>query len=193
MPAGAEHGPPSDIADESLAEAGRARIGWAERGMPVLRLLTERYAGERPFAGLTVAACLHVTAETAGLVGALRAGGARVFLAASNPLSTQDDVAAALADTVTPGQEASAAATSSWVDSGLDAARWTRAPADLRTFTRTAVSAVTCRQAATARPSSGRLAANDSRMRPRTGMVRSAQPIRAWPAAARPGSATSEP
>ena len=98
MPAGAEYGPPSDIADESLAEAGRARIGWAERGMPVLRLLTERYAGEQPFAGLTVAACLHVTAETAGLVGALRAGGARVFLAASNPLSTQDDVAAALAD-----------------------------------------------------------------------------------------------
>src|SRR5690242_19822 len=98
MPAGAEYSPPSDIADESLAEAGRARIGWAERGMPVLRLLTERYAGEQPFAGLTVAACLHVTAETAGLVGALRAGGARVFLAASNPLSTQDDVAAALVD-----------------------------------------------------------------------------------------------
>jgi adenosylhomocysteinase len=89
--------PPSDIADQGLAEAGRARIGWAQRGMPVLRLLTERYAGEQPFAGLTVAACLHVTAETAGLVGALRAGGARVFLAASNPLSTQNDVAAALA------------------------------------------------------------------------------------------------
>jgi adenosylhomocysteinase len=98
MPADAEYGPPSEIADEGLAEAGQARIGWAERGMPVLRLLTERYAGEQPFAGLTVAACLHVTAETAGLVGALRAGGARVFLAASNPLSTQDDVAAALAD-----------------------------------------------------------------------------------------------
>jgi adenosylhomocysteinase len=91
-------GPPSDIADAGLAEAGRARIGWAQRGMPVLRLITERYAGEQPFAGLTVAACLHVTAETAGLVGALRTGGARVFLAASNPLSTQDDVAAALAD-----------------------------------------------------------------------------------------------
>jgi len=91
-------GPPSDIADPGLAEAGRARIGWAQRGMPVLRLITERYAGEQPFAGLTVAACLHVTAETAGLVGALRAGGARVFLAASNPLSTQDDVAAALAE-----------------------------------------------------------------------------------------------
>src|SRR5262245_48055035 len=97
MPA-ADHCPPSDIADPALAEAGRARIGWAQRGMPVLRLITERYAGEQPFTGLTVAACLHVTAETAGLVGALRAGGARVFLAASNPLSTQDDVAAALAD-----------------------------------------------------------------------------------------------
>jgi adenosylhomocysteinase len=89
--------PPNDIADDGLAEAGRARIDWARRGMPVLRLITDRYADERPFTGLTVAACLHVTAETAGLVGALRAGGARVFLAASNPLSTQDDVAAALA------------------------------------------------------------------------------------------------
>jgi adenosylhomocysteinase len=98
MPPDAQPGPPSDIADPGLADAGRARIGWAQRGMPVLRLITERYTGEQPFAGLTVAACLHVTAETAGLVGALRAGGARVFLAASNPLSTQDDVAAALAD-----------------------------------------------------------------------------------------------
>ena len=62
MAPGAEQAPPSDIADEGLAEAGRARIGWAQRGMPVLRLLTERYAGERPFAGLSVAACLHVTA-----------------------------------------------------------------------------------------------------------------------------------
>jgi adenosylhomocysteinase len=90
-------GLPSDIADESLAEAGRARIDWARHGMPVLRLITERFAAERPFAGLTVAACLHVTPETAGLVGALQSGGARVFLAASNPLSTQDDIAAALA------------------------------------------------------------------------------------------------
>jgi adenosylhomocysteinase len=101
MPPDAQPGPPSDIADAGLAEAGRTRIGWAQRGMPVLRLITERYTGEQPFAGLTVACCLHVTAETAGLVGALRAGGARVFLAASNPLSTQDDVAAALADTGT--------------------------------------------------------------------------------------------
>jgi adenosylhomocysteinase len=97
MSAVTDPGPPSDIADEGLAEAGRARIDWARRGMPVLRLITDRYADERPFTGLTVAACLHVTAETAGLVGALRAGGAQVFLAASNPLSTQDDVAAALA------------------------------------------------------------------------------------------------
>src|SRR5262245_11093515 len=65
--------------------------------MPVLRLITERFAAERPFSGLTVAACLHVTAETAGLVHALNAGGARVRRAASNPLSTQDDVAAAVA------------------------------------------------------------------------------------------------
>jgi adenosylhomocysteinase len=89
--------PVSDIADPGLSEPGRARIEWAQRGMPVLRLLTARFGQARPFAGLTVAACLHVTAETAGLVTVLRAGGARVFLAASNPLSTQDDVAAALA------------------------------------------------------------------------------------------------
>ena len=89
--------PLSDITDPGLAEAGRARIEWAQRGMPVLRLISGRFAAARPFTGLAVAACLHVTAETAGLVNALRAGGARVFLAASNPLSTQDDVAAALA------------------------------------------------------------------------------------------------
>lgn len=90
-------GPPSDIAAAGLADAGRTRIDWAQRSMPVLRLITDRFASERPFAGLVVAACLHVTAETAALVEALRAGGASVFLAASNPLSTQDDVAAALA------------------------------------------------------------------------------------------------
>lgn len=95
--AGDAGSPLSDITDPALAEAGRARIDWAQRGMPVLRLIAERFAAQRPFAGLTIAACLHVTAETAGLVNALRAGGARVFLAASNPLSTQDDVAAALA------------------------------------------------------------------------------------------------
>jgi adenosylhomocysteinase len=88
--------PASDIADHRLADAGLARIGWARRAMPVLRLIGERFAAEQPLGGLTIAACLHVTAETAVLVHALRAGGARVFLAASNPLSTQDDIAAAL-------------------------------------------------------------------------------------------------
>ncbi|HWG60123.1 MAG TPA: adenosylhomocysteinase [Streptosporangiaceae bacterium] len=87
----------SDIADPGLAEGGLARIGWAAQSMPVLRGIAERFARDRPLAGLTVAACVHVTAETAVLVDALRAGGARVFLAASNPLSTQDDIAAALA------------------------------------------------------------------------------------------------
>jgi adenosylhomocysteinase len=87
----------SDIADAGLAGAGLARIGWAGRGMPVLRLIAERFAAAQPLRGLAIAACLHVTAETAVLVNTLRAGGARVFLAASNPLSTQDDVAAALA------------------------------------------------------------------------------------------------
>jgi adenosylhomocysteinase len=90
-------GPRSDIADPWLAAAGLARIGWAERAMPALGLIRARFEAERPFAGLAVAACLHVTAETAGLVNVLRAGGAQVHLAASNPLSTQDDVAAALA------------------------------------------------------------------------------------------------
>ena len=89
-------GQAGDIADAGLASAGLARIGWAERSMPVLRGITARFAAGRPLDGLRVAACLHVTAETAVLVGALRAGGAQVFLAASNPLSTQDDIAAAL-------------------------------------------------------------------------------------------------
>src|SRR5215469_12049554 len=87
----------SDIADPSLGEAGDARIDWARRAMPVLGLVAERFAAEQPLRGLTVAACLHVTAESAVLIRALRDGGARVLLAASNPLSTQDDTAAALA------------------------------------------------------------------------------------------------
>ncbi len=86
-----------DITDAALAGPGLARIEWARRGMPVLSLLTGRFAETLPFTGRTVAACLNVTAETAVLVRALTAGGARVALAASNPLSTQDDVAAALA------------------------------------------------------------------------------------------------
>jgi adenosylhomocysteinase len=86
-----------DVADPALADQGARRIAWAERAMPVLGLLRERFALERPFDGLVVAACMHVTTETAALVRALAAGGAQVHLAASNPLSTQDDVAAALA------------------------------------------------------------------------------------------------
>ncbi len=86
----------SDIADPSLAEAGAQRIAFAERSMPVLGLLRARYAADRPFAGVSIAACMHVTAETAALARTLLAGGATLHLAASNPLSTQDDVAAAL-------------------------------------------------------------------------------------------------
>ncbi len=89
--------PSSDIADPGLALTGRPGIAWADRAMPVLGMLRASFADRQPFAGLTVACCLHVTAETAVLVRALTAGGARVYLAASNPLSTQDDIAAALA------------------------------------------------------------------------------------------------
>jgi adenosylhomocysteinase len=87
----------SDVADPGLALAGQPGIAWAGRSMPVLGMLRAAFAQERPFAGLKIAACLHVTAETAVLVQALTAGGAEVHLAASNPLSTQDDIAAALA------------------------------------------------------------------------------------------------
>ncbi len=86
----------SEIADIGLAGAGEDRIAWADAQMPVLGAIRERFAAERPLQGLRVAACLHVTAETANLVRALRAGGAEVTLCASNPLSTQDEVAAAL-------------------------------------------------------------------------------------------------
>ncbi|MEU3305578.1 adenosylhomocysteinase [Nocardiopsis sp. NPDC055551] len=88
--------PSHEVADLGLSEAGVRRVAWAERSMPVLRSVRERFAAERPLEGLRVAACLHVTAETANLLRALRAGGAQVWLAASNPLSTQDDTAAAL-------------------------------------------------------------------------------------------------
>ncbi|HUR86396.1 MAG TPA: adenosylhomocysteinase [Solirubrobacteraceae bacterium] len=86
----------SHIADLSLAEAGQVRIAWADGQMPVLRSIRERFARERPLEGLRVAACLHVTSETANLLRALTAGGAQAQLCASNPLTTQDDVAAAL-------------------------------------------------------------------------------------------------
>ena len=85
------------VKDIELAEAGRRRIGWAKGRMPVLGLIRERYAKERPLEGIKVMACLHVTVETANLITTLVAGGAKVAVAGSNPLSTQDDVAAALA------------------------------------------------------------------------------------------------
>jgi len=85
-----------DIKDLSLAEQGRFRMQWAAREMPVLNLIEERFAKERPLDGLRLSACLHVTAETGNLMRVLQAGGADVVLTASNPLSTQDDVAAAL-------------------------------------------------------------------------------------------------
>lgn len=85
-----------DVKDTSLAEGGRLRMEWAEREMPVLRTITERFKKEKPLKGMRVSACLHVTTETANLMTTLQAGGADVVLTASNPLSTQDDVAAAL-------------------------------------------------------------------------------------------------
>ena len=88
--------PAYDVKDLSLADAGKRRIEWAEREMPVLRSIRERFEKEKPLEGLTAVACLHVTAETANLMRTLKAGGMKVVLCASNPLSTQDDVAAAL-------------------------------------------------------------------------------------------------
>jgi adenosylhomocysteinase len=85
-----------DVKDLSLAAAGRLRIEWAEQAMPVLRQVRERFAREQPLKGIRLGACLHVTTETAVLMLTLRAGGAQVALCASNPLSTQDDTAAAL-------------------------------------------------------------------------------------------------
>jgi adenosylhomocysteinase len=85
-----------DVKDASLAEKGRFRIQWAENDMPVLRQIRARFEKERPLKGLRIAACLHVTTETANLMWTLVAGGADVVLSASNPLSTQDDVAASL-------------------------------------------------------------------------------------------------
>ncbi len=81
---------PHDVTDLSLAAEGLRRIEWAEREMPVLRLIRERFEREKPLAGLRIGACLHVTTETANLMRTLKAGGADVYLAASNPLSTQD-------------------------------------------------------------------------------------------------------
>jgi len=88
--------PAHDVTDLGLAAEGIRRIDWAEREMPVLRLIRERFEAERPLEGIRIGACLHVTTETANLMRTLKAGGADVVLAASNPLSTKDDVAAAL-------------------------------------------------------------------------------------------------
>jgi adenosylhomocysteinase len=85
-----------DVKDMDLAPAGRLRIEWAEREMPVLRLIRERFQAESPLKGVRLSGCLHITTETANLARTLQAGGAEVVLTASNPLSTQDDVAAAL-------------------------------------------------------------------------------------------------
>jgi adenosylhomocysteinase len=85
-----------DVKDVSLATQGRFKIEWAEQEMPVLRLIRERFAQEKPLRGIRIAACLHVTSETANLVHTLQEGGADVRLCASNPLSTQDDVAASI-------------------------------------------------------------------------------------------------
>src|SRR5579884_2899803 len=88
--------PKHDVKDLGLAAHGRLRIEWAATQMPVLRLIQERFAKDKPLAGVRIAACLHVTTETANLMLAMQAGGADLALCASNPLSTQDDVAAAL-------------------------------------------------------------------------------------------------
>lgn len=86
----------NDVANLKLAKEGRKKIEWAERSMPVLRLIRERFKKDKPLKGLNIAACLHVTTETANLMRTLKAGGANLTLCASNPLSTQDDTAAAL-------------------------------------------------------------------------------------------------
>ena len=92
----------SDVKDISLAESGKLRIEWAGREMPVLKLIRDRFAREKPLKGVRVAGCLHITSETGNLAATLQAGGADLILCASNPLSTQDDVAAALAASGVP-------------------------------------------------------------------------------------------
>jgi len=87
-----------DVKDIALADQGKLRIEWADRDMPVLASIRDRFAAEKPLAGMRVSACLHVTTETANLMRTLKAGGADIVLCASNPLSTQDDVAAALVE-----------------------------------------------------------------------------------------------
>src|SRR4051794_11720926 len=86
----------SDIKNPALAPQGKKRLLWADTDMPVLARIRERFEREKPLAGLRMSACLHVTAETANLARTIKAGGADLVLIASNPLSTQDDVAASL-------------------------------------------------------------------------------------------------
>ena len=86
------------VKELSLAPHGKKRIEWADNDMPVLKAIRERFEKEKPLAGKKMAACLHVTAETANLARTLKAGGADLILVASNPLSTQDDVAASLVE-----------------------------------------------------------------------------------------------
>jgi adenosylhomocysteinase len=85
-----------DVKDLALAEKGGNRVEWATQGMPVLNAIKDRFSSKKPLKGVRIAACLHVTTETAVLMQTLKAGGAKVHLCASNPLSTQDDVAAFL-------------------------------------------------------------------------------------------------
>ena len=85
-----------DVKDIKAADAGRDKVEWAERRMPVLRLIRERFKIEKPLKGVRVSCCLHVTTETANLAATLKEGGAEVLICASNPLSTQDDVAASI-------------------------------------------------------------------------------------------------
>ena len=87
-----------DVKDTSLAQVGRQRIEWAAREMPVLRLIRDRFSREKPLQGVRIAGCLHITTETANLALTIKDGGAETVLCASNPLSTQDDVAAALVE-----------------------------------------------------------------------------------------------
>ena len=87
-----------DVKDLSLAPEGARKIAWADRHMPVLAAIRDRFEAEQPLAGYRIAACLHVTSETANLMRTLKAGGGDIVLCASNPLSTQDDVAAALVE-----------------------------------------------------------------------------------------------
>ena len=87
-----------DVKDLTLAETGKQRIEWSAREMPVLKLIQERFTREKPLKGIRIAGCLHITSETGNLALTLQAGGADLILCASNPLSTQDEVAAALVE-----------------------------------------------------------------------------------------------